>query len=166
RRLIALLAAVLDRQVERGIEIVFLPTYCAASEGDDRLAEAVRARMARTSAAHLLRLAEPRLYKACTGELTAFLGGRMHPLMLAAGMATPVVALAYNPKFHGLAQMIGIEDRVLDVAAFVRDGPALGLDGLLDRALSGPRFPQQTIDALIEELRRGVRALVHALPPT
>jgi hypothetical protein len=84
--------------------------------------------------------------------------------MLAASMGTPVVGLAYNPKFHGLAQMIGIEDRILDVTGFVRDGLGGELDAQLDRALNGPRFPERRMHALAEDLRQGVRSLVRAVP--
>lgn len=138
QRLIQRLAAVLDRQVARHqLRILFLPTYCAPSEADDLLARSVVAAMRHQDLATVLPIQDARLLKACTGLCRAFLGGRMHPLILAAGMGVPLVGLAYNPKFHGFAKLLGLGDRILDVREFVQ-GEAVGrLDQLLDQALSG-----------------------------
>ena len=71
---------------------------------------------------HLLLLDDPRLAKACCGQMRALLGGRMHPMIFAAASGTPVVGLAYNPKFHGLAELIDLDDGIMDVATLQRDG--------------------------------------------
>jgi polysaccharide pyruvyl transferase WcaK-like protein len=158
-RLIALMAARLDRLVERhGAFIVLMPSYAAAQEADDHLCEAVRARMRQPEAA-LLRLDDPCLYKACTGLLTVMLGGRMHPMIFAAAMGTPVVGLAYNPKFAGLLTLLGEPESCVEVVELVRGGDAAALDRLLDSAMTKGRRPLDRVHALQARVRRFDREL-------
>ncbi|HFD79870.1 MAG TPA: hypothetical protein ENK05_05685 [Gammaproteobacteria bacterium] len=118
-RMCALLARTLDRLVQQHeAHIVFLPTYNVAHEGDDQLCGMIQNRMERHSSS-LLRIHDPRLYKAVSGELAVLLGGRMHPTILAAGAGTPIVGLAYNPKFSGFFTLLGLDDHVMDVVDFV-----------------------------------------------
>lgn len=119
QELARLLAQVLDCLVEQQDGyIVFLPSYNKPHEADDRVCQAVMAAM-RSNAHALLRMDDPALYKAVTGRMSLMLGGRMHPTIFAAACGTPVVGLAYNPKFHGLFQMLGLADQVVDVTDFV-----------------------------------------------
>ncbi|MEK0083992.1 polysaccharide pyruvyl transferase family protein [Benzoatithermus flavus] len=156
------LARALDALVrEHGAFVLFLPTYTYAHEGDDRVCEAVAARMTAPAGARaMLRLDDAALYKAVAGELAVLLGGRMHPTILAAAMGTPVVGLAYNPKFMGFFELLGAADRVLDVGRFVREDRAEELSALLDGALrerSGP--PRERIETLTAPIRSLNRAL-------
>jgi polysaccharide pyruvyl transferase WcaK-like protein len=153
-RLLDLLARALDEIVEaHGAFVLFLPSYAVAHEGDDALCRAVLGRMKRPHASVLV-LDDAQLYKACCGQLTAMLGGRMHPMILAAAMGTPVVGLAYNPKFHGLLAMLGQPDSCLDVVDLVCTGDTRTLVRLLDTAIrSGPCRNHRA-----EELARQVRS--------
>ncbi|MGK7866341.1 polysaccharide pyruvyl transferase family protein [Falsiroseomonas sp. E2-1-a20] len=152
-RLLDLLARLLDRMVERhGAHIVFLPTYTLAHEADDRLAAGILARM-RRKAGQVLRIDDPPLYQAVTGKLQAMLGGRMHPTILAASMGTPVVGLAYNPKFQGLFDLLGMPEQVHDVAGFVREGRVDALAASLEAALAGRRADPERIEALAAGVR-------------
>jgi polysaccharide pyruvyl transferase WcaK-like protein len=161
------LAGLLDRQVERhGVRVLFLPTYCAPSEADDVLAGKVAQRMRHADAALVVPLTDARLLKACTGLCRAFLGGRMHPLILAAGMGVPLVGLGYNPKFNGFAELLGAGDRVVDVRALVEGDAESRLDELLDQALAGPGPGRAAVDRCIAAVESGlVRLLtdVHAV---
>ena len=121
QKLTALLAEVLDRIVARsGAHVVFLPTYNARSEADNRVCEQVRDRMTQ-SGAQVLQIDDAPLYKAVCGQLSVVLGGRMHPTILAASAGTPVVGLAYNQKFEGFFELIGAADLVMDVVSFVKE---------------------------------------------
>jgi len=158
-----LLALVLDRQVERhGAYILFLPSYLRPHEGDDVLAEAVLARLRRPNG-RVVRIDDPRLYKACTGELRALLGGRMHPMILASAMGTPVVALAYNPKFAGFLELLGSAEGLIDVETFVRERRVKELDAMLDAAMGAPRLPLESTKHLAAEVREFHRDLLGRL---
>jgi polysaccharide pyruvyl transferase CsaB len=145
--LAALLAQVLDRIVARlGAHVVFLPTYNARSEADDRVCEQVRDRMTQPGAQVLL-IEDAPLYKAVCGQLSVVLGGRMHPTILAASAGTPVVGLAYNQKFDGFFELIGAADRVLDVASFVAEQRTGELQTMIEAALrDGPAHRHRIAD--------------------
>lgn len=112
------LAAALDAAAcELGAHVLFLPTYTVPHEADDAACEAVASRM-KAADRSMLVLEDPCLYRAVAGRLAVMLGIRMHPLILAAGMGTPVVGLAYNQKFFGVFDLLGETD-VLPVQAVV-----------------------------------------------
>lgn len=159
-------AAALDAAVrDHGAFVLFLPTYTYAHEGDDRVCAAVAARMTAPAGSHaMLRLDDAALYKAVTGELAVLLGGRMHPTILASAMGTPVVGLAYNPKFFGFFELLGASAWVLDVTRFVREGGGPALARLLDRALrERPGTPGERIEALAGPIRALNRSLFAGL---
>jgi hypothetical protein len=158
------LADLLDRQVECfGLRVLFLPTYCSASEADDQLARTVVARMRRGADAAVVRIDDAALLKACAGRCRAFLGGRMHPLILAAGMGVPLVGLSYNPKFAGFAELIGMGDRIVDVRSLVHGDGLERLDHLLDAALRGGPVDPGPVDRCRAMVEDGVRRLFAGL---
>jgi polysaccharide pyruvyl transferase WcaK-like protein len=159
--LIERIADLLDRQVERhGVRVLFLPTYCAPSEADDVLAGKIAGRMRQADSAVVVPLADARVLKACTGLCRAFLGGRMHPLILAAGMGVPLVGLGYNPKFNGFAELLGVGDRVVDVRALVEGGAQARLDDLLGQALTGPPPDRAPVDRCVAAVENGLVRLL------
>lgn len=143
--------------------VVLLPTYCAPQEGDDALCEELRVRLPAESAS-ILRLHDPRLYQAVTGQLDAMLGGRMHPMILAASMGTPTVGLAYNPKFFGFMESIGRADAVIDVQTFVQGPKVEALASLIDEAVSGGRQSLTRMAALADHVETHCRQLAADLP--
>jgi polysaccharide pyruvyl transferase WcaK-like protein len=164
-RLLTLIARVLDHMVERhDAFVLFMPSYAAPHEADEALCRGVLARMARPRGCVLM-LDDPALYKACSGELAVLLGGRMHPMILAAAMGTPVVGLAYNPKFQGFLAMLGEAGRCVDVVDLVRSGDPGPLVQLLDAAIRD-RTRGRTARAreLASRVRAFDRALLGALP--
>ncbi|MCF8024007.1 MAG: polysaccharide pyruvyl transferase family protein [Desulfobacteraceae bacterium] len=113
------IAGVLDRLVFLyNAYIVFLPTYNLAHEGDDRVCAAIAGKM-HSGRSALIKIADPRLYKAVSGRLSVMLAARMHPAIFAASMGTPVVGLAYNPKFNGFFQLMKCPDKVIAIEDFV-----------------------------------------------
>ena len=118
-RLCSFLANVLDQLVIRhNAYIVFMPSYNVSHESDDKLCHDILQRM-ETGAGKILHLDTPQLYKAVSSQLSVLLCGRMHPSIFAATSGTPVVGLAYNPKFHGFFSLLGLNDYVMDVSDFV-----------------------------------------------
>jgi polysaccharide pyruvyl transferase WcaK-like protein len=135
-RMSSLLAQVLDRLAdEYRAYTVFMPTYNVAHEADDRICEEAIGKM-KSGRARLIRISEPKLYKAVTGHLSVMLGGRMHPTIFSAGMGTPIVGLAYNQKFVGFFELLGLHDKILTVEDFVRKEMTDELVTLLSKAIT------------------------------
>ena len=154
------LVTVLEEVIERhDAKIVLLPTYNAGHEGDDRLCLEIQNRLP-AGAAKVLHIDDPALYKGVVGHLTLMLGGRMHPTILAAAMATPIVGLAYNPKFHGFFELLDIPDRVMDVEAFVRQGKTSELAELIEQAFDDREKLSSNSAVLQERVDRFNRSLV------
>jgi polysaccharide pyruvyl transferase WcaK-like protein len=109
------------------------------------MASEIIARMEQTGA-QLLDVDDPALYKGIASEVSLMIGGRMHPIILAASSGTPVVGLAYNQKFQGLFQMLGIGDQLMDVVDFVQGTKILELTDMASAAMVGPNdFLQRAV---------------------
>jgi polysaccharide pyruvyl transferase WcaK-like protein len=161
-----LLAEVLDKLAfTHGAHILFLPTYNVDHEGDDRVCEEISRKM-RSDCKSLMRVSQPRLYKAVTGKLSVMLGARMHPAIFAAGMGTPVVGLAYNPKFNGFFQLIGCSSQLLQLEDFVEKEMTAELHALLQNSLYTPETHiTPAVSGLIERYHQ-FNAALSTLPPT
>lgn len=114
-----LLARALDRMAtEHGAFIVFMPSYNSSHEADDQMCRETMENMV-SGDKRLLCVDTPKMYKAVAGHLDVMLGARMHPAILAASEGIGIVGISYNQKFKGFFQMLGIQDRLIDVRDFV-----------------------------------------------
>ena len=135
-RLVELLARSLGDLVRsHDAFIVCMPSYSLAHEGDEQLCRMLIEALPAGSSG-MLRTDSLGEYRAACGELDALLGGRMHPTIFAAAAGTPVVGLAYNPKFMGLFELLGKSEAVLDVATFVREQQTRQLTDMIVAALA------------------------------
>lgn len=134
--LCSLLAKVLDHLVAKNdAYILFLPTYNVSHEGDDRLCKEIQRRMVREPG-KVLCIDNPYLYKGVCTQLEVLLSGRMHPAIFAAAVGTPVVGLAYNPKFRGFFSMLGLDQYIMDVHEFVIGGLTDQLAEIVNNAVA------------------------------
>jgi polysaccharide pyruvyl transferase WcaK-like protein len=78
-------------------------------------------------------------------------------------MGTPVVALAYNPKFAGFLELLGSAEGLLDAEAFVRERRLEELDAMLNAAMWAPRLPLEPTERLAAEVREFHLDLLGAL---
>lgn len=163
--MIRLLAEVLDRVSgrEHGT-VLFLPSYNAPHEGDDQICLGILERM-KTDRKALLRIRDPRLYKAVAARLRVMLGGRMHPAILSASVGTPIVGLSYNQKFRGFFELIGRGDRLIDVERFVGGKMTTALANLLTAAIREETGTPPEIFDLCEETRRFTARLMFGASP-
>ncbi|MCC6682753.1 MAG: polysaccharide pyruvyl transferase family protein [Phycisphaeraceae bacterium] len=153
-RLLELYAQTLDRVLSRcGGRVVMMPTYNLAHEGDDRLCGQVIKLMA-GERAHLVRVNDPALYQAVARQLSLMVAGRMHSAILAASVGTPVVGLAYNPKFHGVFELLGKSDVVMDVESFVNSADVDGFARLIESTLHRRRPAQPAAAQLAQQTRQ------------
>ncbi len=135
---VELAATALDEVIERTkAHVVFMPTYNVEQEADVRVCQAVASRM-KSENKTILQFDDPCLYKAVTGLLSVMLCGRMHPAILAAGQGTPVVGLAYNPKFFGMFSLIEQENRCLSMDEFVQNELHVDLANMLVATIQEP----------------------------
>jgi polysaccharide pyruvyl transferase WcaK-like protein len=142
QKMITLIAAALDLLVIRhSAHIVFMPTYNVAHENDALVCAAVAAKL-RVAAHSTLILDDPRLYTSVAGELAVMLAGRMHAAILAAARGTPVVGLAYNPKFQGFFELMGQADHCESLPAFVELSE---VDALVERLSDAIGRPQSFV---------------------
>lgn len=152
-RLTELLARTLDDAVRRnGAYILFLPTYNVTHEGDDTLCHETLSKMS-TPQGQVLRIGDPSLYKGVAAQLAVLLGGRMHPTIFAASVGTPIVGLAYNPKFSGFFKLMGLTDQIMDVQEFVNGERVDDLARMVDRAIREKVPLRETVDRLTGEIR-------------
>jgi polysaccharide pyruvyl transferase WcaK-like protein len=160
--LVGLLARMLDSIVERhGAHVVFLPTYNLAHEGDDLIAAQIAERM-RPDASSLIRIDDPRLYKAVTAELALLFTARMHPAIFAAAAGTPVVGLSYNQKFDGFLELVAPGTKPLAIAEFVARGAVPETLRQIEALLGKRNLYRDAIAALQAETLRGTAAILAA----
>jgi len=132
RRLADALAPLL-RQLGAGL--LLLPTYNVRHEADDRVCQRLAALLPGVPTA-LARIDDPALYKAVAGQLRLLVSARMHPLILAVGMGVPVVGLAYNGKFGGFFELLGLPPRFAWLDEIGPRGPSADLESLFSDALA------------------------------
>ena len=155
-----MLAKVLDQLVRKhNAYVLFLPTYNVSHEGDDRLCREIQHRMTEDSG-KIICIDNPHLYKGVCTQLAVLLGGRMHPTIFAATVGTPVVGLAYNPKFSGLFSMLGLDQYIMDVQEFVTQGITDQLAGLVDNALTHTPDITANIASISSRIRRFNRQIL------
>lgn len=138
---------------------VFMPTYNVRHENDLDVCEAVAAKM-RTKDYSILQLDDAKLYKAVTGLLAVMLCGRMHAAILAAGMGTPIVGLAYNPKFQGTFTLLGQRERCIAAADFVTYRQRNRALAMLAEAIDTPESFRPDTTELADATRLFIRNLL------
>lgn len=127
---------VLARRLDASV--LLLPSYHAAHEGDVQECTKLLADLNNGATARMANIRDPALYKAVAGLATVMISARMHPLILAASMGVPIVALAYNGKFEGLFDLLGRRSGLSWLEEFGRDESAATLGELALSALGEP----------------------------
>lgn len=151
----SLMANVLDQLVaNRGAYVLFMPTYNVPHEGDDLLCRNILEKM-ESASGKILHIDDASLYMGVCSRLLILIGGRMHPTLLANAVGTPVVGLAYNPKFHGAFSLQGIGQHVMDISAFVTQGLKDELLTLVETSIERT----SELDSQVESTRTQLRLL-------
>jgi polysaccharide pyruvyl transferase WcaK-like protein len=141
--------------------VLLLPSYNVGHEADHRHCQALGERLGDVPWRMAL-LDDPRLYKAVCGRLLLMVSARMHPLILAAGMGVPGVALAYNGKFEGCFDMLGIPRRLAWLDHLRSSGQAGRLVALAEAALADGVDLRQRSAALAAQAASDVADLLAA----
>ena len=77
------------------------------------------------------------------------LGVRLHAVLLASSMATPVVAIAYEQKVHGLMQRLDLQDYVVDLFSLNSED----LIDTMNRAMDKKEEIHQQLVKTVDQLR-------------
>lgn len=151
----ARLTAELSKLIERlarthDCGVLMMPSYDLAHEGDTAtcrtIADSLKGKIP-IGVASIRTAAE---YKAVTGKLMLLISSRMHPLIFAVAMGTPVVGLAYNGKFGGMFQMLGMPERTVALDDFRTGNPIERIEQFTAEALQDPTDFRQRARILAE----------------
>jgi polysaccharide pyruvyl transferase CsaB len=119
------LATALDRLVAaRDARILFVPFQDSphSHENDAHAALSVMRQMKRMDRASIIRGAyTPEERMAIIGSCDLMIGMRLHSVIFAARMGTPVVALSYDPKVDAAVRQIGTVTQVVDLSAITAE---------------------------------------------
>jgi polysaccharide pyruvyl transferase WcaK-like protein len=152
--------ASLARRIQASV--VLLPSYTARYENDVEVCRELATTL-RSCDAKLINIQDPTLYKAVCGRLSLMVSARMHPLILAASMGVPVVGLAYNGKFEGLFDLLGVPKRLVWLDRLV-SLPAHILEELAGAACSADDDLRQRAARLAEQVAQRTSALLDCEP--
>jgi polysaccharide pyruvyl transferase WcaK-like protein len=139
--------------------VLLMPSYRLAHEGDLQACQALAARLDGVPAATAL-IDDPALYKAVAGRLALMISARMHPLIFAASMGVPVVGLAYNDKFEGVFQLLGLENQLLQLQGLAVQAQEGWLEIPVRAALANSGDMRQRCTVLAERVRDHTASLL------
>jgi polysaccharide pyruvyl transferase WcaK-like protein len=110
-------AAIAQVLVKRQVSFVFIShDYRGPGVGDCEILAAIAEKLALLGAGRILSFQEhlhAAELKALTGLMDLVVTGRMHLSIAALGQGTPVAAITYQGKFHGLFQHFGLDEQLL-----------------------------------------------------
>ena len=157
------IASTLDSLIEsRGAHVIFMPTYNVDHENDYEVCVQTSEMMQHRHSS-IMQINDPGLYKAITGELSVVLCGRMHPAILAAGLGTPIIGLAYNQKFSGSFDLLGLSDRCLSMSDFCLADSKLPLTEWLLDCIDRPEANRPNTNALEQRTASYIRNLAETI---
>lgn len=102
---IAPVAELLDNQIRLGWDVLLVPAYFSE---DDKAAAMISALMAETPY-HIGKGLTARQFIALTARADRVFSMRLHGLICAMAMGTPLVGLSYDPKVDGFMEQAGLE---------------------------------------------------------
>ena len=118
--------------------VLMMPSYDLAHEGDTATCRTIADNLRGKVPIGVATIRSAAEYKAVTGKLMLLISSRMHPLIFAVSMGTPVVGLAYNGKFEGMFQMLGMPPRTVSLDEFRGGNPIEKIERLTTEALNDP----------------------------
>ncbi len=161
-RMLTRLAHAADRLTDFG-QVVFMPFHTLEPDNDLRMAEDVIARMRHADRVNIIR-------RQCTppealGLLqrgSFLLGSRLHSIILSASAGCPCVMAAFDLKHFGIANLLGLDEYVLDLTN--DHGPTP--EELMERAWRNRESTRDQLNRRVATLREEIRAtLLRAIDP-
>jgi polysaccharide pyruvyl transferase WcaK-like protein len=150
----ARLAAVIDHLARRTDRIVVMAMHFHGPDSDVPIIRQVLARTRARNVTFIDRELTPDLAIALFQRAKLVLAVRLHALLLAASMETPVVGIAYEQKVRSLFEVLGLEGYCHDL--FDLDADAVSRSA--DKALAESATIRAHLRARVAELRNRVLA--------
>lgn len=125
----------IDALTARGDTVAIFAQCCGPSAAED---DRIVARRIGAAARHPARVAvideplPPPLLQAAYGCMDAFVGTRMHSVILAINAGVPAVAIGYLHKTAGVLAEAGLSERALDISSITGEQIVAALDALGD----------------------------------
>ncbi len=132
-----------------GGSAILFPQVCGPSEAEDdrpparRIATQLRSEG--LSVVALTNEATPAQLQTAYGQMDLVLGTRLHSNILALTAGTPVLAIAYQYKTHGVMRLLGLGDWVIDIAQATPETVTAGLERLWQERVALRAQLQQTL---------------------
>jgi colanic acid/amylovoran biosynthesis protein len=156
----AVAAALSSFLARHGGTVFIFPQVTGPSHAeDDRISAA---RIAGMLAMHQSQVVQvnsvwsPGQLKAAYGQMDLFLGTRLHSNIFALTAGTLVLAIAYQYKTHGMLEMLGLSDWVIDIEDVDERQLTERLELLWQRRSEVRTLIQQRLPALQQEARNAV----------
>jgi hypothetical protein len=147
-----------------GAGVLLMPACRERREDDTRYCHELAA-MLRIPATRIARIDDPHLYKAVCGHLKLMISARMSPLILAAGMGVPGVALGNHGAFEAFFDRLGLPRRLISFDEY-REGQSERLVVLGQAALDDPADVQERAGSLRQRvLHEAASLLGRPVPP-
>lgn len=102
---------------------------------------------------------KPEEIKSLYGQMHLHIGTRMHSVILAAAMKTPVVGIAYEFKMVGVMRELGLDDYVCDIEEITEDKLWQMVSSVLDRREELKAIIDTSIPALQRQATRNAQLL-------
>jgi colanic acid/amylovoran biosynthesis protein len=144
-------------QSHGGAAILF-PQVCGPSEAEDdrppgrRIAEQLCS--AGLPAVALTTEATPAQLQTAYGQMDIFLGTRLHSNIFALTAGTPVLAIAYQSKTHGVMQMLGLGDWVIDIQQATPEAVTVAVEKLWQERAALRTHLQRTLPEIQRQARQ------------
>jgi len=140
--------------------VLMMPSYDLAHEGDSAACQQVARNLHGRIPIGVASIRSAAEYKAVTGRLRLLVSARMHPLIFAVSMGTPVVGMAYNGKFDGMFEMLDMPHRLISLDEFRRGNPVPKIEQLIDEAIRDPVDYRQRARLLADTCLARTSALI------
>lgn len=147
------IADALDRVSHRFDRVLLMAMHFHGPDSDVPIIRQILHHSSAPNTGFLDRELRPELAIALFRRASLVLGVRLHSLLLAASMCTPIVGIAYEEKVRGLHARLGLEEYCLDLSDFSADD----LVRMLELALRERSALTERIERRVEELRSGIR---------
>jgi hypothetical protein len=146
-----------------GAGVLLMPACRDRREDDPRYCHELAA-MLRTPETRIATIEDPRLYKSVCGHLELMMSARMSPLILAAGMGVPGVALGQDGAFEAFFDRLGLPRRLISFDEY-REGQSERLVVLGQAALDDPADVRKRADSLRQRVLHEAASLLGRRAP-
>ena len=163
----AVMAAIEKIIEETGAMVIFFPNVIFGPYDDDRVPSfQIKDKIRKSYSENIFILTEnysPEQLKAMMGTMDIFVGTRIHSNIFATSMNVPAIAIAYEKKHHGIMEMLGLGDYVLDISSIDSDKLVAAVQKLIQNRETVIQIIKERIPIVQREARRNIEFIERLL---